>query len=138
MNKESIKSYMGTELYKVQMKSVSENILIADEPVDAGGQNLGFNPMELLLSALAACTSATIRMYVDRKGWDLKEVNLDLEIIPDTVNGQTEINRKIELIGDLDEEQRKRILLIATKCPVHKILTGNIHVESELKSNLEV
>src|SRR5690554_2441868 len=107
---EKIKSQMGTELYQVRMESPSGNRLIADEPVALGGKNLGFNPMELLLSALATCTSATIRMYVDRKGWDLQEVNLDMEIIPDTANGQTQINRKIELIGDLDEKQRERLL----------------------------
>ena len=129
---ENIKSHMGTELYEVQIETPSGNKLIADEPVAVGGKNLGLSPMELLMSALAACTSATVRMYVDRKEWDLKEINVDVEIIPDTVNGRTQINRKIELIGDLDAEQRKRILLIATKCPVHKVLTGSIYVDSEL------
>ena len=129
---------MGTELYAVHIETPSGNKIIADEPEAVGGKNLGLNPMELLLAALAACTSATVRMYVDRKGWDLKEINVDLEIIPDTVNERSQINRKIELIGDLDHEQRKRILLIATKCPVHKVLTGSIYVDSELKSNSEV
>ena len=129
---EKIKSHMGTELYKVEIESPSGNKIIADEPEAVGGKDLGLNPMQLLMSALAACTSATVRMYVDRKGWDLKEINVDVEIIPDTVNERSQINRKIELIGDLDDEQRTRILLISTKCPVHKVLTGSIYVDSKL------
>ena len=64
----NVSSTIGKELYKIEIKSPSGNMVIADEPIDKGGKNLGFSPKELLVSALAARTSATVRMYADRKG----------------------------------------------------------------------
>lgn len=65
-----ITSSIKQELYKVEIKSPTGNVVIADEPVDKGGKDLGFSPKELLASALATCTSATVKMYADRKEWD--------------------------------------------------------------------
>ena len=74
-----ITSTIKNELYKVEITSPSSNVVIADEPVVMGGKDLGFSPKELLASALAACTSATLRMYANHKGWELEEVKLEIE-----------------------------------------------------------
>ncbi|MDO8994020.1 MAG: OsmC family protein, partial [Daejeonella sp.] len=75
-----IKAGIAKELYRIEIKSPSGNTLIADEPLDSGGKDLGFSPKELLASALAACTAATLRMYADHKKWDLQEVKLEIEL----------------------------------------------------------
>ncbi len=64
-----IKAAIGLEPYKIEIKSSTGNVLIADEPVENGGKDKGFSPKELLASALAACTCATLRMYAGRKNW---------------------------------------------------------------------
>lgn len=128
-----ITSQIKKELYKTAIHSSSGNHLIADEPESLGGKNLGFSPTELLASSLAACTSATLRMYADRKGWDLEEVNLEISLEINKKDSRTEIHRKIELIGNLDQAQRDRMLAIANACPVHKILSGTIAIQTEIK-----
>lgn len=127
-----VSSVIGKELYRVEIESPSGNIVIADEPLEAGGKDSGFSPTELLASALAACTSATLRMYADKKGWDLQEVKLEIELDRDEQAGKTTINRDIQLIGNLDEKQRTRLLAVANACPVHKILTNPIEINTEL------
>lgn len=128
-----ISASIKKENYKVKLTSPSGNIVIADEPLDKGGNNLGFSPMELLASSLAACTSATIKMYANRKEWDLQEVKLEIEMNRDEEANKTIINRTIELLGNLDEKQRARLLLVANSCPVHKILSNPIVINTELK-----
>lgn len=127
-----ISSSIKNEDYKVKIVSPSGNIVIADEPVEKGGNDLGFSPMELLASSLAACTSATLKMYANRKEWDLQEVKLEIELERDEENNKTSINRKIQLLGNLDEKQRARLLLVANSCPVHKILSNPIKINTVL------
>jgi putative redox protein len=116
--------------------------LVADEPVAAGGTDAGPDPYALLLAALGACTSMTVRMYAARKGWDLTGVEVDLEIArvyaedcvdceePRAMVGR--IRRRIALTGDLDAGQRARLAEIAKKCPVHKTLMAGLRVEDEI------
>ncbi|MFC5191099.1 OsmC family protein [Algoriphagus aquatilis] len=132
---EKITSTLKKKLYKTEIRSSSGNILISDEPESVGGKNLGFSPTQLLASSLAACTSATLRMYADRKGWDLEEVKLEVSLEVNREDNKTEIHRKIELIGNLDQSQRDRMLAIANACPVHKILSGTIAIKTDLKEN---
>lgn len=96
-----INAHIGTELYRIEITSPTGNIVIADEPIESGGKDKGFSPKELLASALAACTSATVRMYADRKHWKLDEVKIEIELEWDKHEKRTTINRKIEFIGDL-------------------------------------
>lgn len=124
-----IESHIGTELYRIELSSASGNIIVADEPVDKGGQDKGFSPKELLLSSLAACISATVRMYADRKKWPLEEVRTFLELDTEQA-GKTVILKKVEFVGDLSDEQRERLLTISGLCPIHKILTNPIEVET--------
>lgn len=128
----SVKSHIGKELYKIKIQSPGGNVIIADEPVSSGGQDKGFSPFELLGSSLAACTSATLRMYADRKSWDLQEVNLEIEVNQNENRTQTAISRKIELIGNLNDEQKARLIAVANACPVHKLLTNTIEISTEL------
>lgn len=127
-----ITSSIKKELYKVNIESPTGNVLVADEPIAMGGNDLGFSPKELLASALAACTSATLRMYADRKGWDLEEVKLEITLERDDKENKTIINRRLELIGNLDDSQKSRLLAVANACPMHKILSNPIDIHSEL------
>lgn len=125
-------SSIKQENYKIDIQTPSGNVLIADEPIEAGGQNLGFSPKELLASALAACTSATLKMYADRKAWKLQEVKIQIDLDYIKEENKTVIHRKLELIGNLDESQKRRLLEIANLCPVHKLLTNPIEIHTEL------
>jgi len=127
-----VTSSIGKDLYKIEIKSETGNTLIADEPVTSGGQDLGFSPKELLAASLCACTSATLRMYADRKGWDLTEVQLEIELERDDQANKTIITRHIQLFGNLDETQKDRLLAIANSCPVHKILRNPIEINTKL------
>jgi len=115
--------------------------LLADEPRSVGGTDRGLSPYGLVAAGLGACTSMTIRMYARRKGWPLTGVSVD--ICHDKVhaedaagNGQPgkidRFTRKIRLSGDLDSEQRARLLEIADKCPVHRTLSHGAQVDSTL------
>lgn len=121
------------ERFKTEIKTGSSHILIADEPFEEGGQDSGGTPTELLASSLASCSSITMKMYADRKKWPLEEVKVSIEFKRDIKDGSTTFYKKVEMKGDLDEEQRKRIFEISKKCPVHRILLGEIDIESELE-----
>lgn len=123
---------IGKEHYAIEIKSPTGNIVIADEPIAIGGKDLGFAPQELLIAALAACTSATLRMYADRKGWDLEKVLVDISLERDESDTRTIINRQLQFEGTLDEKQRERLVAIANKCPVHKILSQPIEIHTNV------
>lgn len=120
------------------------HLLLADEPIAVGGSNTGPSPYDYLVSALGACTAMTLRMYADRKKWPLESVTVRLrhrKIHADDCKDCEapddrkidEIEREIEALGPLSEEQRQRLLEIADKCPVHKTLQSPIRVISRLK-----
>jgi putative redox protein len=118
--------------------------LVADEPVQAGGTDLGPTPFDLLVAALGACTSMTLRMYADRKGWPLEAatVRLQHEKIHaaeceacETREGLLDrIEREIEIEGPLDHDQKQRLLQIADRCPVHRTLTSEVEIKTRLKN----
>jgi uncharacterized OsmC-like protein len=112
--------------------------LIGDEPIEAGGDGLGPNPYELLLAALGQCTVLTILLYARRKGWQVEGVsvraNHERLVVTEEIDGEL-IRKKVERIvqeivlqGNLDEDQRTRLIEIAGKCPVHRTLTGDLEI----------
>jgi putative redox protein len=107
--------------------SVDGHLLRVDEPPEAGGEDSGPRPTQLLGASLAGCIAITLEMYAERKGWDVGEVEVDVEMIYEGVVPKA-FDVGLKLPGDLDEEQRRRLLTIATKCPVHKVLAGEAHV----------
>ena len=105
------------------------HFIYADEPEELGGTNEGMPPGALLLASLGSCTAITIRMYADRKQMPLEGIVVNLAICAENeMDKGTIIERKITLKGDLDDEQRKRLMIIADKCPIHKILSNPITI----------
>ena len=98
----------------------------ADEEKDKGGDDSGASPHELLLAALGSCTAMTLKVYAERKGWPLRDVQVSLD--GSNTEGGFVISRIVTIDGDLDAEQRQRLLEIADKCPVHKTLVGEITI----------
>lgn len=107
------------------------HFIYADEPEEIGGTDEGMTPAALLLASLGSCTAITIRMYADRKNIALDAVKIHLEICKEEeMSANTRISRKIELTGDLTTEQLNRLMEIADKCPIHKILTNPIQIDT--------
>ena len=132
MSEINIKGSIGRDHYRVVL-TAGKNTIIADEPISSGGGDEGMNPHEILASALAACTCATVRMYADRKEWPLEGINVTVSLSHD-LQDNTNIHREIEFIGELSPEEKDRLLVIADKCPVHKTLTHPIIIDTKLKS----
>jgi putative redox protein len=117
--------------------------LRADEPIPSGGSDSGPDPYSLLLAALGACTSMTLRMYADRKGWPLEGVTVRLSQTHIHARDCAEcenkddarvarITRELELSGPLTAEQKQRLVEIAERCPVHRTLMGQREIVTRL------
>jgi putative redox protein len=111
----------------------NEHSIIADEPISVGGTNQGFTPMELLQVSLASCSSITVRMYATRKKWDVQAIDINVDLMINSSNGENFLRKEVFLTGNLDEMQMNRLLDISKKCPVHKLLEKSIEIRSILK-----
>lgn len=115
---------VGTYAHDVE---VDGHALRLDEPPEAGGEGSGPRPTAMLGASLAGCVAITVEMYARRKGWDVGPLEVEVEM---TYDGPvpTRFDVGLKLPGELDEEQRRRLLAIAAKCPVHKVLAGEPEV----------
>ena len=113
-----------------QALEVGNDHFVSDIDEAKGGNSSGPSPHEYLGAALAACTGMTLKMYAQRKSWDLQDAIVTVDI--ERVNDIEKFKRSIKLVGVVDAEQSQRLLEIASKCPVHKALTGTIEINTEL------
>jgi len=97
-----------------------------DEPTDHGGQDAGPSPQELLAASLASCTAVTMEMYAQRKGWDLRGVEVSCDYTPAERGCPTRFNLVLRLPEAISDEQAERLRVIAAKCPVHRTLDGEV------------
>ena len=104
-----------------------------DEPVDAGGEDAAPSPQELLAASLASCTAVTIEMYAQRKGWELRDVEVACDYVPGERGCPTKFTLTLRLPSDLTDEQAARLKVIATKCPVHRTLDGEVMFDERVE-----
>lgn len=151
-NEEILKSTEGeqvlvyhdvSEAFTNHIYTISHHIF-GDEPISFGGDDLGLSPYELLNAAIGSCTVLTLKLYAQRKGWDLKEVYVylsyskkhasELMLDIDDMGQLDHISKKIKLIGNLSNEQQQKLKEIASKCPVHKTVSGMVYFTTDLMS----
>jgi putative redox protein len=113
--------------------AIRKHKLTVDEPSDQGGTDAGPTPQELLAASLAACTAVTIEMYAARKGWNLHDVEVECEYTPADRGCPTKFEITLRLPSDLTEEQVQRLKVIATKCPVHRTLDGEVMFDERVE-----
>ena len=118
-----------TTNYNVHLSNGRHDFL-SDEPADLGGEDSGPAPDELFEAALGSCTAITLRMYANPKQWKVEEINVVVTL--ERIDNKTIFTREITVKGDIDEEQRTRLLQIAKACPVSKTLHGEIEVNSKI------
>ncbi|MFD1165204.1 OsmC family protein [Sphingobacterium daejeonense] len=130
---------IGEESYTTTI-SYDDLEILADEPIELGGQNKGLAPSQLLLSSVGACKAITMRMYANRKKWKVDKIDIKVssEVQKSEQQQTTFIKCNIFIEGDLDEEQKRRIYAIGEKCPVHKMLINPIVIESNLIDTMQV
>lgn len=127
-------------LHSKRIQKLSAEIRVRQFTIQAGvsealgGEDDAPNPHELLEAALAACTTITVQMYANRKQWNLISTDVTIEITSEE-KGETQISRKIDFKGELTNEQKQQLLVIAGKCPIHKLLTGKVIINDQLLTN---
>jgi putative redox protein len=107
--------------------------LVADEPEDQGGLDAGPNPQELLAASLASCTAITMEMYAKRKGWDVAGLQVDCRYVPADRGCVTKFELVTKMPAHLSEEQVERLQVIAAKCPVHRVLEGEVAFDERVE-----
>jgi putative redox protein len=112
---------------------VRRHRLQCDEPPEHGGDDSGPSPQELLAASLASCTAVTIEMYAARKGWDLADVEVVCDYTPAERGCPTKFTLTLRLPSDLTDEQVQRLKVIATKCPVHRTLDGEVMFDERVE-----
>ena len=120
----------GSLQHAVEMRS---HTLVADEPRDEGGDDAGPSPQELLAASLASCTAITTEMYAKRKGWDVGDVAVHVDYEPAQRGSPTRFRMRVDVPKEVPEEQRERLMQIGAKCPVHRVLEGEVMFEETVE-----
>ena len=129
---QNIEGSIGTQKYLCTI-SWRNGTLLMDEPEAVGGQNIGPDPFSTFLASLAGCTLSTLRMYIDRKGWDIPEIFISLNLTQTTEGPLvTTISRDIRFSSTVPDEIKARLLVIADKCPVSKILKNQVLISTTI------
>jgi len=119
-----------------QTVSIGSHVFQSDEPADVGGNDMGPNPQELVMASLGACTNITIQMYAERHQWPLKGVRATVSyakvLAENSPAPDATIEMEISLAGNLSGEQQQRLLEIAQRCPVHRMLASPVVVHTRL------
>jgi putative redox protein len=112
---------------------VREHHVLSDEPEENGGTDAGPSPQELLAASLASCTAITMEMYADRKGWNIGDLEVDVNYEPAQRGSPTKFQMEVRMPKELPEEQREKLMQIAAKCPVHRTLEGEVMFEENVE-----
>lgn len=133
-----VNAAIGTERYRCSI-AWRNGGFIADEPVTQGGQDSGPDPYTLLLSSLASCTLITLRMYIDRKGWNIPEIRVNANLYSEIKDGNTVtvIDRDLYFPQPVPDDQRLRLQEIAKACPISKILENQVTVRTFMQREPE-
>jgi putative redox protein len=123
---------IGKETYRTELRA-RKHVLIADEPPDAGGKDLGPRPQDFLNMSLASCTAITLRMYANRKNFDVAQIKVEVSGREEA--GKTLFQTDIVITGNLSEEEKDQMLQISRRCPVHKAMSRPIEIETLLTVN---
>jgi putative redox protein len=107
--------------------------IVTDEPESVGGTDTAPTPTQLLAMSLASCTATTVEMYADRKGWELGELEVEVDYELEPRAGRARFDVSVRLPADLSEEQAERMLVIAGKCPVHRVLCGEVEINDRVE-----
>jgi putative redox protein len=113
--------------------AIRKHAMVADEPKDHGGDDFAPNPQELLAASLASCTAITMEMYADRKGWEIGDVQVDVDYEPAQRGSPTKFEMVVKFPKELPEDQREKLMTIAAKCPVHRTLEGEVMFEERME-----
>lgn len=117
--------YLTTITYK-------NNHIIVDEPIALGGQDAGMNPVALLGASLASCTCITIKMYANKKEWEIKDVNVEVILQHDIQSADITFHKIISITGSISMAEKERLFKVANSCPVNKILSKSSTITAEL------
>ena len=112
---------------------IRQHELACDESTANGGEDSAPAPQELLAASLASCTAVTMEMYAARKGWDLRDVEVECEFVPAERGCPTKFSLTLRLPSDLTDEQVQRLKVIAAKCPVHRTLDGEVMFDERVE-----
>ena len=123
-----VKATIREDTYKTELRTDTHTI-IADEPVNVGGTDLGPSPGDLIRMSLASCMAITMRMYANRKGFPVTAI--EVKVFSEDVDG-TLFTSIVRIEGSLDQSQRERMLIIGKKCPIHKLLINPIAINATL------
>jgi putative redox protein len=125
----------STQAALTQNVGIRKHKIVVDEQLDQGGEDEGPNPQELMAASLASCTAITMEMYAKRKGWDIGDIEVAVDYTPSERGCPTKFSLELRLPEGCTEEQRERLQVIAAKCPIHRMLEGEVMFEDRVTVN---